>query len=214
MHRHPPRHGARANISMRSSRRWANGSRRPRSATRAPRTRAWARWSASASATTCATQIARARSGRRADRRGRSQCRAADPGRRVPAAGTAAHRRSVGHRRGPRLRAVRAGLDDHAVPRHRRRDRARQPRHGQPGAVAVHPLARRGARVRPGRGRLPRPDAGHRPRPMPPNRPATARRCRSWSTAAPAAPAAARRWAACAASSITCSAPRSSPRRR
>ena len=49
---------------------------------------------------------------------------------------------------------------------------------------------------------------------MPRNRPATARRCRCSSTAAPAAPAAARRWAACAASSITCSAPRSSRRPR
>ena len=44
--------------------------------------------------------------------------------------------------------------------------------------------------------------------------PATARRCPSSSTAAPAAPAAARRWAASAGSSITCSAPRSSRPRR
>ena len=44
--------------------------------------------------------------------------------------------------------------------------------------------------------------------------PAMARRCRSWSMAAPAAPAAARRWAGFAASSITCSAPRSSRPRR
>ena len=36
--------------------------------------------------------------------------------------------------------------------------------------------------------------------------PATARRCRSWSTAAPAAPVAARRWAASAACCTTCSA--------
>ena len=118
------------------------------------------------------------------------------------------------HGRGPRLRAVRAGLDDHALQGHRRRDRARQSRQGQPRAVAVHPFARRRARVRPGRGRLSRPDAGHRPHQRRRNRPATARRCRCSSTAAPAAPAAARRWAACAASSITCSAPRSSPRRR
>ena len=44
--------------------------------------------------------------------------------------------------------------------------------------------------------------------------PATARRCRCWSTAAPAAPAAARRWAGFAGSSITCSAPRSNRRPR
>ena len=54
----------------------------------------------------------------------------------------------------------------------------------------------------------------HRPRQCRRIRPVTARRCRCSSTAAPAAPAAARRWAAFAASSITCSAPRSSPRRR
>ena len=54
MHRHPPRDGARPSISTRSSRRSASGWRRPRSAIRAPRTRAWARSSASASATTFA----------------------------------------------------------------------------------------------------------------------------------------------------------------
>ena len=74
-------------------------------------------------------RIARARSGRRADRGRRSQRRAADCGRRLPAAGAAAHRRPVGHRRGPRLRAVRPGLDDHALQGHGRRDRAREPRH-------------------------------------------------------------------------------------
>ena len=61
-------------------------------------------------------KIARARSGRRADRRRRSECRAADRRRRLPAARAAAHRRSVDERRRPRLRAVRAGLDDHALP--------------------------------------------------------------------------------------------------
>ena len=86
-----------------------------------------------------------------------------DRRRRIPVARPASHRRPVGHRRGPRLRAVRAGLDDHAVPRPHRRDRARQPRQGQPGPVAVHPLARCRARVRPGRRRLSWPDAGHRP---------------------------------------------------
>ena len=50
-----------------------------------------------------------------------------------------------------------------------------------------------------------------RPRP---NRPATARRCRSSSTAARAAPAAARSSAACAPSSTTCSARRCRARRR
>ena len=50
--------------------------------------------------------------------------------------------------------------------------------------------------------------------PTRPNRPAMARRFRCWSTAVPAAPAAARRWAASAGSSITCSGPRSSRRRR
>ena len=66
---------------------------------------------------------------------------------------------------------------------------------------------RRGVRAR--RRRLSRPHGDPRPRPARRNRPATARRSPSSSMAAPAAPAAARRWAACAASSIICSAPRS-----
>ena len=85
-------------------------------------------------------RIARARSRRSAHRRGRSRCRAADRGRRFPSAGAAAHRRSVGARRGPRLRAVRPGLDDHALQGHRRRDRARQPRHGQPRRCRCSPI--------------------------------------------------------------------------
>ena len=43
--------------------------------------------------------------------------------------------------------------------------------------------------------------------------PGTARRCRCWCTAGPAAPAAARRWAASAACCTTCSAPPSRPTR-
>ena len=90
--------------------------------------------------------------------------RAANRRRRVPAAGAAAHRRSVGAR--PRSTTVEPfGPVSTIMPytRHGRRDRARQPRHGQPRAVAVHPFARRRARVRPGRGRLSWADAGHRP---------------------------------------------------
>ena len=98
-----------------------------------------------------------------------------------------------------RRRAVRPRLDDHALPRHGRCDRAREPRHGQPCAFAVHPFAGRGARLHSRSGRLPRADAGHRPHQSRRNRPATARPSPSSSTAAPAAPAAARRWAASAA---------------
>ena len=64
-------------------------------------------------------KIARARSGRRAHRRRRPERRAADSRRSVPAAGAAAHRRSVGHGRRARLRAVRTGVDDHALQGHR-----------------------------------------------------------------------------------------------
>ena len=145
-------------------------------------------------------QDRRARSRGRADRRRRSRRRTR------PVAGGAflspvllRTDDPVGDDGRPRCRAVRPGLDHHALPGHGRCDRARQPRHGQPGAVAVHPFARRGARFHPGRGRLSRPDAGHRPHQCRRNRPATARPCPSSSTAAPAAPAAARRWAACAA---------------
>ena len=65
--------------------------------------------------------------------------------------------------------------------------------------VALHlrHADRRGFRAR--RRRLSRPHGHPRPRPAPRNRPATARPCPSSSMAAPAAPAAARRWAACAA---------------
>ena len=76
------------------------------------------------------------------------------------------------------------------------------------------PFAGSRARVRPGRGCATMGGCWCSIATMPPNRPAMARRCRCSSMAAPAAPAAARRWAACAGSSITCSAPRSSPRRR
>jgi len=48
----------------------------------------------------------------------------------------------------------------------------------------------------------------------PQNRRATGRRCRSWSTAAPDAPAAARSWAGCVPSSTSCSAPRWRAHRR
>ena len=66
--------------------------------------------------------------------------------------------------RRPRLRAVRAGLDDHALQGHGGRGRSGEPRQGQPGAVDVHPFPRGGARVRPGRGGLSRAHAGHEPR--------------------------------------------------
>ena len=71
---------------------------------------------------------------------------------------------------------------------------------------------RRGLRAR--RRRLSRPDGDPRPDQRRRNRPATARRSPSSSMAGRAAPAAARRWAGCAASSITCSAPRSRAGRR
>ena len=112
----------------------------------------------------------------------------------------------------PRRRGVRAGLDDHALSRPRRRDRARQSRHGLAGLVAVHLRSRRRRGFRARRRRLSRPDGDPRPDLAPRNRPATARPSPSSSMAAPAAPAAARRWAGSAASPITCSAPRSRAR--
>ena len=116
--------------------------------------------------------------------------------------------------RGPRLRGVRSRLDDHALSRHRRRDRAGEPRPWQSLSLSLFthsPDAARefvqGAAAYHGRMLvLNRDNAAESP-------PATARPFPSWSTAARAAPAAARRWAASAASSTTCSAPPSSPRR-
>ena len=149
---------------MRSSRRLASGWRGPRSATPAPRTRAWARSSASASATMCAR---RSPSSKRPGARivaGDPECRAADSGRRLPSAGAAADRRSLGNDAvhdcepfGPVSTIM--PYQDLA-----RRHRAREPRQGQPGAVAVHPFARSGARVRAGRRRISRPHAGDQPR--------------------------------------------------
>ena len=187
---------------------------RSRSATRATRTAAWARWSRPPSATTSAPRSPNCSAAGARIVSGNLEAEAGPEGGAFMAADPAPRRRSVGLARGPRCRGVRAGVDDHALPRPRRRHRARQSRHGQPGAVAVHSFAGRRARLHPGRRRLPRPDAGHQPRQCRRNRPATARRCRCWSTAAPAAPAEARKWAACAGSSITCSAPRSSRPRR
>ena len=185
---------------------------RTRSATRATRPAGWARWSARP-ARRCPRADRQAQRSRRADRRRRPDAAPPAPG--------GAFMQPILLRTDdpwatcrPRCRGVRPGLDDHALQGHGRRHRARQSRHGQPGAVAVHLFARRRARIRPGRRRLPRPDAGPQPRQRRRSRPATARRFRSWSTAAPAAPAAARRWAASAASSTTCSAPRSSRPRR
>ncbi len=191
MHRDPPRHGSGRNISTRSRQALARAAREDQG--RRPARRGHADGRARQ------PQPARRRSRRRSPnwkRRARASCRAIPmPIRRFaggafmppvllrtddPWGNDAVHD----------VEAVRAGLDDHAVPRHRRRHRARQPRQGQPCAVAVHPFARRGARVRPGRGGLSWPDAGHRPHQCGRNRPATARRCRCSSTAAPAAPAA------------------------
>ena len=78
-----------------------------------------------------------------ADRRRRSGRVAGGRERRLHVADPAARRRSVGDRRGPRYRGVRAGLDDHALSRPRRRDRARQSRHGQPRACRCSPSTRR-----------------------------------------------------------------------
>ena len=107
--------------------------------------------------------------------------------------------RSLGIGRGPRRRGVRAGLDPDALSRSRRRHRARQSRHGQPRAFAVHLRSEDGRGVRARRRRLSRPHGDPRPQLAPRNRPATAPPCPSSSMAAPAAPAAARRWAAYAA---------------
>ena len=57
VHRHPPRDGTGAISRCRRARRSPSASRKPRSAIPAPRTPAWARWSASASATTFASRI-------------------------------------------------------------------------------------------------------------------------------------------------------------
>ena len=162
----------------------------------------------------------RPRPDRQARRRGRADRRRAIPTPRPASRAAPSCTRSCcapttpGRRRGPRRRGVRPGLDRHALPRPRRRDRARQPRHGQPRACRCSPI-RPTPRAISSAARPPfTGGCWSSTAPMPRNRPATARRCRSSSTAVPAAPAAARRWAACAASSITCSAPRSSRRRR
>ena len=200
MHRHPPRHGAGRNISTRSSRRSAErlGEDQGRRSARRGHAHGRARQ----------RQPARRRPRRRSPsskRRARASSPAIPtPSRRLPGGAflppvLLRTDDPVGDRRGPRLRAVRPGLDDHALQGHGRRDRARQPR---PGSLALSlfthsPEAARefvqGAAAYHGRMLV------LEPRPMPRNRPATARRCRCSSTAARAAPAAARRWAACAA---------------
>ena len=106
------------------------------------------------------------------------------------------------------------GGDAHALPRLRRCRRARQPGRREPRLVVVHARSRRRARFRDWGGRLPWPYGHRRPRQRgridrprfaaPPTR----------STVGRGARGVARRWAASAASSIICSAPRSRVRPR
>ncbi len=158
-------------------------------------------------------QVAARRSGRvgvrrpRARRRGRRRRRA----RRVPLAGADPGRRT---RAAPRStgRGVRPGQHADRLPGHRRTPSSSPPAGRAAWSVRV---VTADADVRPRR------RARHRARgtagcscstaTTPPSRPATARRCRRWCTAGPAGPAAARSWAACAASPTTCSAPRCRP---
>ena len=133
--------------------------------------------------------------------------------RRVPVPDPAARRRHE-PRRAARGRGVRPGQHADRLRRHAGRHRAGRPRHGQPGRFDRHRTTRTSpatssSALAPWHGRLLVLDDDdarrvHRPR-------LAAARC--WCTAARAGPAAARRWAACAASSTTCSAPRSRPAR-
>ena len=143
MHRHPPRHGARRSISTRSRRR----SRRRLAATQGRRPARQGQPHGRAGLPRPARRRPRpdrqAGRRRRAHRLGQSRSVGRPRRRRLHGADPAARRRSVERRRGPRRRGVRPGVDDHALPRPRRRHRARQSRHGQPRVVAVHPFARR-----------------------------------------------------------------------
>ena len=214
MHRHPPRHGARRNISTRSRRRSATGLPRPPSATRATRR-------AGMGALVSCSQRDDVRKQVRKLVESGARIVAGDPDAAAGPDGGAFMQPILlraddpwGIGRGPRCRGVRAGQHDHALP-------ATWPTPSRSPIAAWAAWCCRYSPIRPRRrassSRAPRPFTGgcwSSTATMPRNRPATARRSRSSSTAVPAAPAAARRWAASAGSSITCSAPRSSRPRR
>ena len=96
----------------------------------------------------------------------------------------------------------------------RRRDRAGEEREGQSRRLAVHRRRPRRARRRARHRGVSRPADAASTATARRSRRVTARRCRTSCTAVRGAPAAARRWAACAACCTTCSAPRSRVRRR
>ena len=199
MHRDPPRHGARRNISMRSSRRWASGWRRPRSAIpRAEDTRMGALVSVSQRDDVRAED----RASWKRPARGSSP---AIPNAEPPIAG------------GAFLPPVLLRTDDPwgndavhdcepfgpvstIMPYKDIADAIALANRGRAAWCCRCSPTRPTRRASSSRARPPI-TAGcwSSTAPTPPNRPATARRCRCWSTAAPAAPAAARRWAACAA---------------
>jgi hypothetical protein len=216
VHRHPPRDGAGAISRCRraGARRagWQRPSRRPARRGHAQ----WLRWSASASATMSAR---RSRS---------SKLRALEVSLAIPRRTARAGRALACPRCCSAPRIVEAtdavhdcepfgsGLHHHGVPYKTSPTASPLANRGkgQPRAFAVHPFTRSGARLS---FRAPQPitagcwsstatnaaeSTGH----------GSPLRC--WSTAGPAAPAEARRWAASRGSSITCSAPRSSRRRR
>ena len=156
--------------------------------------------SRSRSATTCARQIGKLTAAGARDRLGRSRRVAGSGGRRLPASRSCSAPTIPGRTSGARRRGVRPGVDGHALRDHRRRHRARQSRARAASCCRCSPIrpmrpATSFSARRPIHGRMlviDRDNAAemHRPRLAP---------ARSWSTAAPAAPAAARRWAACAA---------------
>jgi hypothetical protein len=111
-----------------------------------------------------------------------------------------------GLRPSTRHRGLRTGGDDDGISRARPRGSAGQSRRRQPRRFAHHRRSRCRACRRDGKRRLSRAHLHQQPRPWP-RAPATARPCRTWSMAGRGAPAAARNWAACAASCTTCSAP-------
>ena len=180
----------------------AAGAGRP-SATRPPRACGWARWSASTSARRCGRRSSRcapppsvvygdpdARQSEVIDADARAG--------RVPRAGSAARRLPRG--RAARRRGVRAGQHRDRLRHPRRCRRAGRARQGQPGRVAGHPRPRGRADRHPRRGSVARPRSWSSTATTPASPPATAYHCRRSSTAAPAGPAAARRWAGSAAS--------------